>query len=82
MPAPVSRCGLATLVAALAIGLPASFAAAADAPGAPGRQTTWAPADKDGFGTALGRTSKVWFTLSRGQMTEGLLPAPGYAEHP
>jgi hypothetical protein len=60
----VSRCGLATLVAALAIALPASVASAASAPGAPGQRTTWASSDKDGFGTSVGPTSRVWFTLS------------------
>jgi GH15 family glucan-1,4-alpha-glucosidase len=29
---------------------------------------------QDGFGTALGRSSKVWFTLSHGQLTEVYFP--------
>ena len=70
----VSRCGPAALVAALAIALPPSIARAADAPGAPGQRTTWTSADKDGFGTAVGRASKVWFTLAHGQMTEVFFP--------
>jgi hypothetical protein len=45
---------LALLVALL---LPAT-AAAATAPGAPGEAAHWAPADKDGFGTAHNTTSK------------------------
>src|SRR3954451_11551778 len=74
MPAPVSRYGLAAIVAALAIALPASVAGAASAPGAPGQRTTWASADKDGFGTSLGRGSRVWFTLSHGSLTEVYYP--------
>src|SRR4051812_9657677 len=76
MPAPVSRYGLAAIVAALAlaIALPASVAGAASAPGAPGQRTTWASADKDGFGTSLGRGSRVWFTLSHGTLTEVYYP--------
>jgi glucoamylase len=69
-----SRCGLAAVVAALAIALPAAFANAASAPGAPGQRTTWTSADKDAFGTALGRTSRVWFTLSHGALTEVFYP--------
>ena len=52
MSAPVSRYGLAAIVAALAIALPASVAGAASAPGAPGQRTTWTSADKDAFGTS------------------------------
>src|SRR4051794_19898643 len=69
----VPRCGLVALVALVALGLAAAAppgAGAADAPGAPGANTTWTRADKDGFGTALGPASKVWFTLSRGELTE------------
>jgi hypothetical protein len=36
---------------------------------APGAKTTRTRADKEGFGTALG-ASRVWFTLSRGELTE------------
>jgi len=74
MPAPVSRCGLVAIVAALAIALPASVAGAASAPGAPGQRTSWASSDKDGFGTSLGRTSRVWFTLSHAKLTEVYYP--------
>ena len=74
MPAPVSRCGLVAIGAALAIALPASVAGAASAPGAPGQRTSWASSDKDGFGTSLGRTSRVWFTLSHAKLTEVYYP--------
>jgi glucoamylase len=64
------RCGpIAMAATVVAFVLPA-VSSAASAPGAPGARTTWTPADKDGFGTAVGRASKVWFTLSRGEMTE------------
>jgi hypothetical protein len=63
-PRTVSRYGPPAVVAALAIALPATVASAASAPGAPGQRTTRASADKDGFGTAFGHTSRVWFTLS------------------
>jgi glucoamylase len=69
----VPRCGLAAL-AALGLGLGApAVSTAADAPGAPGAKTAWTRADKDGFGTAVGG-SRVWFTLSRGELTEVYFP--------
>ena len=40
------------------------------APGAPGGKADWASADKQGFGTAASRESRVWFTLRGGDMTE------------
>src|SRR3954449_4825298 len=70
----VSRCGLAALVAALGVACSALPARAASAPGAPGQRTTWASSDKDGFGTAIGRASRVWFTLSHGSLTEVYYP--------
>jgi glucoamylase len=39
---------------------PAARAASGTAPGAPGAAADWTPANKDGFGTAIGTTSKVW----------------------
>src|SRR3954451_2147933 len=75
MPAPtVSRCGLAALVAALGVACAAPVARAASAPGAPGQRTTRASADKDRFGTAIGRASRVRFTLSHGSLTEVYYP--------
>src|SRR3954471_4843039 len=73
-PRTVSRCGLAALVAALGVACSALPARAASAPGAPARRTTWASSDKDGFGTAIGRASRVWFTLSHGSLTEVYYP--------
>jgi glucoamylase len=35
-----------------------------EAPGAPGAASDWVTGDKDGFGTARGTDSKVWYTLN------------------
>jgi glucoamylase len=56
---------------------PAARAAGGTAPGAPGGAAHWTPADKDGFGTAAGTTSKVWDTLSDGELTEVYYPDLG-----
>ena len=56
------------LVAALALTAPAH--ARERAPGAPGGKADWASADKQGFGTAASRESRVWFTLRDADMTE------------
>jgi len=68
--------------AALALGLLLATAAPAlgasgTAPGAPGDAPNWAPANKDGFGTATAQESKVWHTLSNGEMTEVYYPDLG-----
>src|SRR4051794_8901475 len=49
-------------------------AASGAAPGAPGTASDWVPGDKDGFGTARGTDSKVWYTLSRGELSEIYYP--------
>jgi len=59
---------VASLVVAPGVG--GSQAADGQAPGAPGRTSTWVPGDKDGFGTATGTASKVWYTLSRGKLND------------
>ncbi len=55
-----------------------ALASAADAkppaPGAPGGIHVWAPADKHGFGAAEQLTSKAWFTLRQGSLTEVYYP--------
>ena len=68
--------------AALALGLLLATAAPAlgasgTAPGAPGDAPNWAPANKDGFGTATTPASKVWHTLSNGELTEVYYPDLG-----
>src|SRR5262245_53451679 len=48
------------------------------APGGPGAEPRWAPAPKNGVGTALGPdgglTSRVWFTIGQGILTEVFYP--------
>src|SRR5690242_2045155 len=51
--------------------------AATPAPGGPGAAATWTPADKQGFGTARGTASKVWYTLEHGRLTEVYYPNLG-----
>ena len=60
------------LVALLVLLIPGTAIAAA--PGAPGKKALWTEADKDGFGTATGTTSKVWHTLDDGELTEVYYP--------
>jgi glucoamylase len=63
---------LLRLVVLLVLITPASALAAA--PGAPGKKALWTPAGKDGFGTAAGTRSKVWYTLDNGELTEVYYP--------
>ena len=42
--------------------------------GSPGLDPNWTEADKDGVGTAFSSGSPVWFTISRGILTEGYYP--------
>ena len=44
------------------------------APGAPGTQHTWAPADKHGFGTAHQLAGNAYFTLRQASLTEIYFP--------
>ena len=60
--------------AGLLCGAPAN---AAQAPGAPGSVANWTRGDKDGFGTARGLDSKVWFTLQGGELSEVYAPDLG-----
>jgi glucoamylase len=64
------------LPALLAVGLSATLAAcgAASAPGAPGAEAVFSPADKQGFGTARSDRSPVWFTLGRTSISEVFYP--------
>jgi glucoamylase len=67
-------------VAALVL-VPGASGTAADAasargpaPGAPGQASDWNEGDKDGFGTAYGTASKVWYTLNDGELTDVYYP--------
>ena len=42
--------------------------------GAPGIEPQWTHGDKDGVGTAYAASSRVWFTLWRGIVTEVYYP--------
>ncbi|MEU0515889.1 glycoside hydrolase family 15 protein [Amycolatopsis sp. NPDC006125] len=61
----------AALVGATAVAAPAPASAGQGgaAPGGPGTDTTFTPADKLGFGTARS-ASPVWFTLQDGRLSE------------
>ncbi|WP_243056649.1 glycoside hydrolase family 15 protein [Nocardioides sp. SR21] len=61
---------------AFALSAPLSPSTAAPAPpeDRPARQSTWAEADKTGFGTARATRSNVWFTLQRGRVSEVFYP--------
>jgi glucoamylase len=63
----------ALLVTLLLLASPAA-AGAATAPGAPGERALWTEADKDGYGTAHSKRSKVWHTLDDGALTEVFYP--------
>src|SRR5690242_8375234 len=65
------------LLAALVPGIASAAPPAGAAPGGPGAAATWTPADKQGFGTALGTASKVWYTLEHGRLTEVYYPNLG-----
>lgn len=66
---------VAVLVAGLGVAaVPEAAAATGAAPGAPGKASTWVPGDKDGFGTARGTASKVWYTLRNGELSEIYYP--------
>ena len=51
-----------------------SLSLAQTAPGGPGKDSQWATAGKQGVGTSATLTSKVWFTLAQGVMTEVYYP--------
>jgi glucoamylase len=48
--------------------------ATGQAPGRPGVAARWTSSAKSGIGTALSRTSQVWFTLSHGILNEVYFP--------
>ncbi len=57
------------------LAMPGPAVALDEAPGAPGADATWRSGDKDGIGTSLSRTSKVWYTLADGTLSETYYPA-------
>jgi glucoamylase len=65
---------LAAVVATVSAAVPAG-ATGGEAPGGPGAEAVYQPADKQAFGTAHGGAkSPVWFTLGGGRMTEVFYP--------
>ncbi|HSR11132.1 MAG TPA: glycoside hydrolase family 15 protein [Thermodesulfobacteriota bacterium] len=48
------------------------------APGGPGAPARWASSAKDGVGTSFGRSSRVWFTIRSGIVTEIFYPRPDF----
>src|SRR3954452_24227914 len=74
---PRMRWFLFTVVAGLSLIPYANAAAAGTAPGAPGDNAIWTPANKTGFGTSTTTTSKVWHTLQDGKLTEVFYPDLG-----
>src|SRR3954451_2633570 len=68
---------LCSALGALLIAAPAAHGARTSAPGAPGARAFWTPADKDGYGTSATTTSKVWHTISNGELTEVFFPDLG-----
>ena len=71
------RAMIVAAAVAAAMGWTVPAASAADAPGAPGSVANWTRGDKDGFGTARGPASKVWFTLQGGELSEVYAPDLG-----
>src|SRR5215217_4480857 len=77
----MSRFGVAAFTSVLALILlavpSAALAVGGTAPGAPGANAIWTPANKTGFGTSTTTTSKVWHTLQDGKLTEVYYPDLG-----
>ncbi|HUA03231.1 MAG TPA: glycoside hydrolase family 15 protein [Solirubrobacteraceae bacterium] len=69
---------LVGLAAALTLAVPSTAEAVTGvAPGAPGARALWTAGNKDGFGTSTTLSSKVWYTLNSGELTEVYYPDLG-----
>src|SRR4051794_20371044 len=77
VPMPRMRWFLFTVVAGLLLIPCANAVAAGTAPGAPGDNAIWTPANKTGFGTSATTTSKAWYTLQAGKLSEVYYPDLG-----
>jgi glucan 1,4-alpha-glucosidase len=65
----------ASLLATLLLCVPAAASAqGGEAPGAPGASANWMTGNKQGLGTSVGTSSKVWYTLSGGALSEVYFP--------
>jgi glucoamylase len=75
-----SRSGIVGIVVAMGlalagqVGLPAAGAAPSQAPGGPGALSHFDLARKDCLGTARNRTSKVWYTVADGVLSDVYYP--------
>lgn len=70
----VVRMSIAVLLAVAFVAPGVAQAQSPDAPSSPGKAATWAPGDKDGFGTSRTRRSKAWYTVNGGILTEVFFP--------
>ncbi|HEY7044059.1 MAG TPA: glycoside hydrolase family 15 protein [Nocardioidaceae bacterium] len=70
----VSLVAASATVALAFVAVQPTMAARGNAPGAPGQPSDWNAGDKDGFGTAVGTASKVWYTLNGGELTDVYFP--------
>src|SRR2546423_2979795 len=72
----MKRLGLSVVLALVAsvAGMPVAAQADATAPGAPGAQSYFDLARKDCVGTARNTTSKVWFTVAGGVLSDVYWP--------
>lgn len=66
--------GCCAVAAVVSTALPSVAQRGGEPPGAPGVRTPYAPADKQGSGTARSAESPVWFTLGHGGTTELFYP--------
>jgi glucoamylase len=74
----MSRMRVALFTCAVALSMLGGNAwAAGTAPGGPGNNAIWTPANKTGFGTSTTSASKVWHTLQDGKLTEVYYPDLG-----
>ncbi len=73
-PAPRIHVLMGTLLATVVSLILAAPVWADNAPGAPGEKALWTTGAKDGLGTSTTATSKVWFTLCKGVLSEVFYP--------
>src|SRR3954453_16336988 len=69
------RTWCAPLLATLLLSVPAAASAqGGEAPGVAGASANWTTGNKQGLGTSVGTSSKVWYTLSGGALSEVYFP--------
>jgi glucoamylase len=70
----VGAVALSTAVTGAVVAMPGASGAPAADRAAPQQKSTWAEADKTGFGTSRSHGSNVWFTLQGGRTSEVFYP--------